>query len=119
VNPARDFTYVKDTVKGFIEISKAHMLAGEVTNIGMNEEISIEQLVALIAKLMERKVNFVRDSYRIRPDQSEVTRLRCNNSKLLKNTNWKPEYNLQQGLLETIEWIKSNFRFYKSGVYNV
>ena len=119
LHSTRDLTYVKDTADGFIEIFKSKKLFGEITNIGMNEEISIGDLAKLIAELMNEKVEVIRDSQRIRPEKSEVERLFCDNSKLLANTDWKPEYNLRQGLLKTIEWFKSHQSFYKTNIYNV
>jgi len=117
--PTRDFTFVKDTAKGFIEIARSKKLIGEVTNIGMNDEISIGNLVTLIADLMEVKIEITEDVARMRPDKSEVERLYCNNLKILKQTNWRPEYNLRRGLSETIEWIKKHHSIYKTEVYNV
>jgi len=117
--PTRDLTFVKDTVKGFYEISLSTKLFGEITNIGMNNEISIGDLVQLIAKLMDVEIKVLADTQRVRPGKSEVERLYCDNSKILNNTNWKPDYNLKKGLLETIPWIKDNLSYYKSEIYNV
>jgi len=117
--PTRDLTFVKDTVGGFIEILKNDALTGEVTNIGMNEEISIGELSKMIAELMNSNVAFVADTARIRPDASEVMRLKCNNAKLIENTQWKPNFTLRQGLLGTIEWITSHRTYYKPAHYNV
>lgn len=119
LQPTRDLTYVKDTVNGFIEIFKSKNLYGEITNIGMGEEISMGNLVKLIAELMESDVLIMGDSQRVRPNNSEVDRLMCSNTKLINYTNWKPEYNLSKGLLETINWIKGNLNFYKPELYNV
>lgn len=119
LTPTRDFSYVKDTVKGFIEILRSEKLFCEITNIGMNEDILIGDLAKYIAELMNTKIKIVSDEERIRPQGSEVERLVCDNSKLLANTNWKPEYNLRQGLLETIEWLKSHQNLYNSNIYNV
>jgi dTDP-glucose 4,6-dehydratase len=119
LHPTRDLTFVKDTANGFIEIFKCEKLFGEITNIGMNEEISIGDLVKLITKLMNKKIELTTDKPRVRPEKSEVERLFCDNSKLLSNTNWKPKYNLKQGLLETMEWLKFHQNLYKSNIYNV
>lgn len=119
LHPTRDLTYVKDTVKGFIEIAKTDMLIGEVTNIGMNKDISMKELVQFIIDLMGERVEHNVDEQRIRPKKSEVDVLRCDNSKLMTNTNWKPDYDLRKGLLETIAWFKSHQYFYKSEIYNV
>ena len=119
LTPTRDLTFVKDAANAFLEISKSDKLFGEITNIGMNEEISIGDLVKLIAEIMNVEVNILSDDQRIRPDKSEVERLYCDNSKIIKTTNWKPGYNLKTGLAETIEWLKQNLALYKPEIYNV
>lgn len=117
--PTRDLTYVKDTANGFIEIFKSDVLIGSVTNIGMNEEISVEELANSIAGLLGIKISIKEDKQRVRPENSEVERLRCDNTKIMKYTEWKPEYNLTKGLSETIGWIKENLNSYKADIYNV
>jgi len=119
LHPTRDLTFVKDTVKGFLEIYKSSNLFGEITNIGMNKEISICDLVNYIARLMNVETEVEKDSDRIRTDKSEVERLFCDNGRILKYTNWKPEYSLQEGLSITIEWIKQNINSFKPLIYNV
>jgi NAD dependent epimerase/dehydratase len=119
LTPTRDLTYVKDTVNGFLAIMKSESLVGKATNIGMNNEISIEDLAGLIGRLMGGNFRIFSDSERIRPKNSEVERLRCNNAKLLHHTDWKPEFDLERGLLETIQWVTANQKVYKPGIYNV
>jgi dTDP-glucose 4,6-dehydratase len=117
--PTRDFTYVKDTVSGFIEIAKSKKLYGEITNIGSNSEISIGDLAKLITTLMHKKIKIQEDTARVRPKNSEVERLCCDNTKIKNNTGWEMHYDLKRGLKETITWLKDNLRLYKSGIYNV
>lgn len=119
VNPTRDLTFVKDTVSGFLAIAKHDGFNGEYVNIGMKEEISIHDLVYLIAKLMKTEVEITNDAQRVRPAQSEVERLLCDNQKLVKATGWAPKYNLEKGLTETIQFITENLKLFKSDVYNV
>lgn len=119
LTPTRDLTFVKDTVNGFFEIYKSDGLYGEFINIGMNEEISISELVKLIVKLMNVDIKIISDINRIRPDKSEVERLMCDNTKISANTNWKPAYNLRKGLSETIKFFKENLSYYKADIYNV
>jgi dTDP-glucose 4,6-dehydratase len=119
LSPTRDLTYVKDTCKGFLEIFKTDKLFGEITNIGMGNEISVGELVKKINFLISSKAIVEEDTIRVRPENSEVERLLCNNTKLISNTNWKPDYNLETGLLETIEWLKANIDLYKVDIYNV
>lgn len=119
LSPTRDLTFVKDTAKGFYEIAQEETLFGEITNIGMGHEISIENLVSLIARLMGETIEVVTEEVRIRPEKSEVERLLCDNTKILQQTNWQPAYTIETGLMETIQWIKENLHYFKSDIYNV
>jgi len=119
LTPTRDLTFVKDTVSGFLEIAKSEKLFGEITNIGMGEEISVGDLVKKIAMLLDKKIEIFTDEERVRPENSEVERLFCDNLKLKQNTAWKPNYDLDKGLNETIGWMKNNLSNYKHDIYNV
>lgn len=119
IHPTRDFTYVKDTCSGFKEIFETNNFFGEVINIGMNDEISIRDIVYKIAKLMKKQIRIVSDERRYRPKESEVERLRCDNTKLVKDTCWKPENNIDKGLAKTIEWFKKNRHLFNDVKYNI
>ena len=119
LSPTRDLTFVKDTVEGFIEIFKSKSLYGEATNIGMKDEISVGDLVKKIADIMNANVSIVSERQRVRPGESEVERLCCDNSKIMKHTEWKPAYTLDSGLAESVLWIKENISNFKPGIYNV
>ena len=119
LSPTRDMTYVKDTCHGFLEIYNSDNLFGEVTNIGMNSEITIGDLAKQIIDLMDLDISIVEDEQRVRRENSEVDRLLCNNGKLLKMTTWKPVYDLKSGLEETIIWIRKSLHLYKSELYQV
>jgi NAD dependent epimerase/dehydratase len=121
LTPTRDLTYVDDTCNGFYQIYKSKSLIGEVTNIGMNSEISIEKLVELISEIMNTELQIETSNDRIRPKNSEVERLVCDNQKLLNNTDWRPKYTLEQGLTSVIKWMKDskNLNLYKAEQYNV
>lgn len=118
LTPTRDLTFVEDTVKGFIEIAKNDCLNGEFTNIGMKEEISIGDLVKKICKLCNKEVKIISDKKRVRPKNSEVERLFCDNTKIKMHTNWKPDYTLDKGLKKTINWLEENMNKYKTDIYN-
>ena len=119
ITPTRDLVFVKDACHGFIAIHNSDKLVGEVTNIGMNKEISVGDLAQRIVQLMGKKTRVGADRERIRPESSEVNQLMCNNSKLLKHTSWKPHFTLESGLKETVNWMESNIDLYKSEIYNV
>jgi NAD dependent epimerase/dehydratase len=117
--PTRDLTFVKDTASAFLAILKSDKLIGEAANIGMGEEISVGDLASMIAKLLKAKVRIVEDTERVRPAKSEVERLLSDPGKLKKATKWKPEYDLDRGLAETIEFLKAHQHLYKADLYNV
>jgi NAD dependent epimerase/dehydratase len=115
--PTRDLTFVKDTVEGFINISQTKKLTGEITNNGSGEEISIRNLALEIARICGRDIELELAKDRLRPPNSEVERLLCDNTKIVKNTNWRPNYSLTQGLTETVNWIKDNIYLCKPDFY--
>ena len=119
ISPVRDFNYVKNTVNAFIAIAESDKTAGEVINFGSGIGITVEEVIGKIGKLMGKKIKVETDEKRIRPDKSEVLQLICDSSKAKRFLNWEPKYSLEQGLSETIEWIKNNQDKYKTEIYNV
>ena len=118
-HPTRDFTYVTDTVEGFIRIAESSKSIGEVINTGSNYEISIGDLANKIISLVDREVKLNYDSNRTRPSKSEVNRLWADNSKAKKLIGWKPKTSLDEGLKKTIKWISENIKQYKVDIYNI
>lgn len=121
LTPTRDFNFVKDTCQGFIELSKCDAAIGEEVNVASNYEISMRDTLHLIARLMHTDVAFIEDTQRLRPKNSEVFRLWGDNSKLKELTGFKPQYTIEEGLQETINWFihPRNLDKFKSGIYNV
>ncbi|MEC5214283.1 NAD dependent epimerase/dehydratase [Polaromonas sp. CG_9.5] len=121
VTPTRDFNYVADTCRGFLALARCDQAIGETVNIGSNFEISVGDTLNLIRELMNSDVQFLMDEQRIRPEKSEVFRLWCDNSKIRDFTGFEPQYNIRQGLQETINWFTrpENLAKYKADIYNV
>lgn len=121
VSPTRDFNFVLDTCRGFIEIAESDQTIGETVNIGSNYEISVGDTLNMIKEIMKSDVTFITDDQRLRPEKSEVHRLWCDNTKINKLTGFLPEYDIRKGLTETIEWFTKieNLKKYKSDIYNV
>lgn len=119
LSPTRDLTYVKDTVNGFIIVGLHEKTVGDVYNLGTGREISIGDLARKIMDLIGTEVEIITDEKRLRPEKSEVERLLSNPEKAMKLTGWKPQYTLEEGLIETISWIKNNMEYYKVDIYNV
>lgn len=119
LTPTRDFNYVKDTVQGFIEIAKSEKTIGKEINIATQNEISIGDIAQILINKINPNVNIICDEDRLRPTKSEVNRLLGSNEKIKQLTNWQPKYSLEQGLDETIEFLKHNISKYKTDIYNI
>jgi len=119
LTPTRDFNYVKDTANGFLEIALSDKTIGEVVNIATQQEISIGDLANELIRQINPKAKIVCDEQRLRPEKSEVNRLLGKNEKILRLTNWKPQYTFEEGIKETIEFIKNNMDSYKPDIYNL
>lgn len=119
LTPTRDFNFVKDTAAGFIAIAESDKTIGQEINIATQQEISIGDLAKEIIRQINPTASIVCDEERLRPEKSEVNRLLGSNEKIKKLTNWKPMYTFEQGIHETIEWIRKNMDVYKTDIYNV
>ena len=125
LEPTRDFTYVSDTVSGFIAAAKARITPGQVVNLGSNFEISIGDTVAQIADLMGVEVVTESDQVRLRPEASEVERLWAENSRALDLLGWAPEHvglaGFRRALKKTISWFEqpTNIALYGQGSYTL
>lgn len=121
VSPTRDFNYVLDTCHGLIKLAESDKTIGKTVNIGSNFEISVKDTLLTIKELMESDVDFIIDEERIRPKNSEVQRLWCDNSKINEIIGFKPKYSIREGLQKTIDWfvIPENLKKNKADIYNV
>jgi len=121
VSPTRDFNYVADTCRGFLELARCDKAIGETVNIGSNFEISVGDTLNMIKELMGSDVEFLTDEQRLRPGKSEVFRLWCDNTKIRELTGFEPAYDIRTGLKETIDWFThaENLAKYKADIYNV
>lgn len=119
LEPTRDFNYVKDTARGFIEILNSDRTVGEEINIATQREISVGDLADELIRQINPEARVVCDEQRLRPGKSEVERLLGCNEKIRRLTNWEPRYTFEEGLTETIEFLKNNMDKYKTDIYNV
>lgn len=125
LTPTRDFSYVEDTVAGFIAAMESEAAIGEVINVGSGFEISIGDAAALIAQLMGHDIAIETEGARIRPKDSEVERLLAGTGKAAALMQWKPAHGghegFAEGLRKTIAWFTraENLARYKSDLYNL
>lgn len=119
LSPTRDFNYVKDTARGFLKIYQSDKTIGEEINIATQKEVSIGALANELIRQINPEAKIITDEQRIRPEKSEVERLLGSNEKIKSLTDWYPQYTLESGLKETIEFYKKNLDKYKTNIYNL
>lgn len=119
LTPTRDFNYVKDTARGFVEIYRSDKTIGQEINIATQKEISIGQLAQELINQINPEAKIICDEQRLRPTKSEVERLLGSNVKIKELTAWEPKYTFEEGLAETIAFLKGNLDKYKVDIYNV
>jgi dTDP-glucose 4,6-dehydratase len=115
----RDFTYVSDTIRGFLMAAEAPGLEGQAFNLGTGHEISIGEIAQKIIGMIDKTVKIVVDPARLRPEPSEVMRLLSDNSRARDCFGWQPQVSLEQGLEETIRWIQDHPEMYRVGTYEI
>ena len=114
---SRDFTYVDDTVDGFIQAAQTAGVEGQTFNLGTGAEIRVGELAEKIMLIVGRQVGIEQEAARLRPDKSEVFRLISDNSLARESLHWNPRISLGLGLERTVEWIRSHLGQYKVGKY--
>jgi NAD dependent epimerase/dehydratase len=119
LTPVRDLNYVKDTVSGFIKIAESPETVGKVLNVGSGRGVTIGELAKKILELVGSKAKIVCDQARVRPEKSEVMTLLCDYSRAKKMIGYEPQYSLEEGLKETIEFINNHLDRYRPEEYNI
>jgi NAD dependent epimerase/dehydratase len=119
----RDFTYVSDTVSGFLRAADAPDVEGEVFNLGTGYDVSIAEVadtilnMAMRAKGLSQPPQIICDAQRLRPQNSEVLRLISDNRKARRSLGWQPQVSLADGLAQTLAWIDAHLGYYRPGIY--
>jgi nucleoside-diphosphate-sugar epimerase len=118
LNPSRDLNYVTDTVAGFLAVAQSEAAVGEVVNIGSGSTITIGDLAALTLRILGADKPIIADPERVRPENSEVLMLLADNHKAEALTGWRPRVGLEQGLRETIEFVRRHGDRFRPDIYN-
>jgi len=118
LTPVRDFTYVADTVTGFIKTVDQGAIA-EVYNIGTGEKWSVLDIATMVKEITQRSIPVLGDqSIRSRPENSEVMALISSHEKARTRLGWTYYHGLHDGLRKTIDWFRENYDP-KGSTYNV
>ena len=119
LTPVRDLTYVGDTVRGFLAAAQSDRAVGRVVNLGNGMGISVGDLAHKILRLCESEARITCEQQRVRPVNSEVMELVCDNALANDLLDWQPQVSLDEGLRQVIRFISGHPDLYKAGLYNV
>jgi len=119
LEPSRDFTYVSDTVEGFIQVAVAENILGEEINLGTETTITIGELAEKIFGMIGKTPKVITESQRVRPEKSEVMKLHASNRKARELIGWQPVVSLDEGLGKTYAWITGHIDLYRPTQYTV
>jgi nucleoside-diphosphate-sugar epimerase len=99
----RDFTYVANVVDGVLRACEAPKAAGEVMNVACGTRISLNQLLAVMNRIVGTNLQAVYKDARpgdVKDSQADITKARA----LLDYT---PIVTLEEGLRHTLDWCRS------------
>ena len=117
--PTRDFNYVDDTARGFMAVAESDRALGHVVNVGSGREISIGDLADLLISVSGADAKVVTDESRVRPGDSEVERLLCDNSRAREWCGWEPQVSLEEGLRRTSDWVRDHLDRLEAKTYQI
>jgi len=117
--PTRDFTYVSDTVAGFLAAARADAAIGRTLQLGTGEEISVGNLVHEVERVLGRELRIEQEDERLRPAGSEVMQLISDYSQMTALTGWQPRVGLEAGIAATVMWIEEHRDHYRVDRYVV
>jgi len=119
LDPVRDLTYVEDTVRGFLAVGEQEAAIGQTINVGHGEGIAMGDLAEMLIRLVGRNVEIASSEDRLRPPNSEVMKLICNNTKAQQILGWQPTVSLEEGLERTVAFIRDNLKLYRTDGYAI
>ena len=117
--PVRDFLYVADNARGFMAAAEASEILGEVVNLGTGRGVTVGHVVELIGRLLGRELQVVSSEDRNRPERSEVFELICSAEKAAQRMDWRAKVSLEDGLAQTIAWIRDHRDDYRPDRYAI
>ena len=119
LSPTRDFNFVRDTANGFYCIYRSDKTVGQEINIATQKEISIGDLANELIRQINPEARIVCEEQRLRPEKSEVNRLLGCSEKIRMLTEWRPQVSFEDGLAETIRFLRENLDRYRPDLYNL
>jgi CDP-glucose 4,6-dehydratase len=104
----RDYMYVSDAVDGILSLAEKQKLTnGEVFNFGTEKPTSVVELAKLIIKIMGKEGK-MEPVILNKPTVGEIDIQYLSAKKTKTKLKWCPNFNLKEGLTETIKWYQAN-----------
>lgn len=101
----RDFIFVDDVARAFVTAAQAEGVEGEVFQIASGVPTSNEAVVALIAECLGAPILTDTGAFAARETDSQAW---CGNpSKAQVRLGWSPKLTLEEGLGETVTWVRA------------
>ena len=119
LHPTRDMTFVGDTAAAFLKAGTAEGAEGMTINLGTGSEVSIGEMVAAVGRVLGRELVVETEDQRKRPEKSEVNRLLSDNALAAKALDWRPTVSFDEGIAETVDWVRENLDTFRLDGYVV
>jgi len=107
LEPKRDFTYVKDTVEGILLALEKETEGGDEINLGTGRSFSVMEVVEVVSKVLGKNLKVEVEEKLKRPKKAEVFNLIADNSKAKRILGWEPKWSFEEGVRETVEYVRS------------
>lgn len=110
-------TCVEDTAEGYLAALSTPDTIGRTLQSGRGVDIRVGEIVDLVAKLTGHPLDVEEHADRIRPDRSQVTRLRSSPQRAQDTMGWTPRVDLREGLHQTMRCIEGHAERYRTDQY--
>lgn len=100
----RDYIYVKDVAHAYMCLAEnLEKVKGHAFNFSYNNKLNVLELVKMISRLMEKNI----EPEVLNEAHGEIKNQYLDSSKARQLLNWQPKHDIENGLLETIEWYRN------------
>ncbi len=119
LKPKRDLTYIDDTIDGFIKAAKTENIEGETIQLGTGKTYSVLEIFEIGCRVLKKKAKIKQVEERLRPEKSDVMVLQSDPEKAKKILNWKPKFELEEGIEKTAKWMENKGKKFFKTFYHV
>jgi len=109
-NSVRDYIFIEDVVKFYLNVDKIKWDYWWIYNIWSWKQNSIENVVTTIKEILWSNINPI--YWVIKPNQNEPKTWVADNNKII-DIFWNNFLSIKQWLKKTCKWVEKNFNYYK------